>query len=221
MIDNSADLLIALDRLKLIDDDRYPHWWRSYGSWWIIVEAILTQQTKWENVEKSVENLKNLGVKSLKSLLDADVQKVALAITPAGFYNQKTARILQLAARMQKDFGGFEQFCENAQREWLLECTGIGFETADSILCYGCKKAVMTADNYSAKLLAALGFETDEYSAVQEWLIAGVQAERKRIAEILPLEDAELYAYFHGLIVEFCKGQKRGQIDITPLVQKA
>ena len=218
MIDNSADLLIALDRLKLINDDRYPHWWRNYGSWWVIVEAILTQQTKWENVEKSVENLKILGVKSLETLLDVEAWKIAQAFTPAGFYNQKASRVLQLAKRVLRDFGSFERFCENVEREWLLECKGIGFETADSILCYGCKKAVMTADNYSAKLLAALGFETEEYGAVQEWLISGVEAERARIAEILPLSDAKLYAYFHGLIVEFCKVQKRGNINISRLV---
>ena len=218
MIDNSADLLIALDRLKLINDDRYPHWWRNYGSWWVIVEAILTQQTKWENVEKSVENLKILGVKSLETLLDVEAWKIAQAFAPAGFYNQKASRVLQLAKRVLRDFGSFERFCENVEREWLLECKGIGFETADSILCYGCKKAVMTADNYSAKLLAALGFETEEYGAVQEWLISGVEAERARIAEILPLSDAKLYAYFHGLIVEFCKVQKRGNINISRLV---
>lgn len=199
---SSMDLFLALHKLDLIESDRYPHWWRNYGSWWILPEAVLTQQTKWENVEKSVANLKQLGLDSMEKLANAEAWMVAQAITPAGFYNQKTARILSLAKNIVDEFENFENFCESVDREWLLNQKGIGFESADAILCYGCKKEVMVVDSYTHKLLTALGYEFEDYHEIQSWLENGIESE---FDESLGLDLNKTYAYFHGLIVEFNK----------------
>ena len=199
------DLFVALDKLDLMPKDRYPHWWRNYGSWWILPESILTQQTKWENVEKAVDNLKALKFDSVDRLANAPAWMVAQAITPAGFYNQKTARILALMQNIVSEFGDFENFCPNVTRDWLLAQKGIGFESADAILCYGCKGEVMVVDSYTHKLLSAIGFEFEDYHEIQSWLTSGIESE---FSSDLGLTLAQTYAYFHGLIVEFNKQHK-------------
>jgi endonuclease-3 related protein len=221
VIDTAADLLLALDNLRLIADDRYPRWWRSYGTWAVLPEAILTQQTKWANVERAMANLFALGFDSAEKIASLDRATLARAIAPAGFYNQKAERIIALLQRALEEFGDFENFALSVDRKWLLSRRGVGYESADSILCYGCKRAVMVVDNYSAKLLSALGREFGEYDEIQRWLIAGVEEEFDRVKMTLNLTLELTYAYFHGLIVEFCKDQKRGALDVSPLLQRA
>jgi endonuclease-3 related protein len=219
VIETSADLLLALHKLRLIEGDRY--WWRNYGTWLILPEAILTQQTQWANVERSMENLFKLGLDAPEKIASAERWILAQAIAPAGFYNQKAERIALLLQKMIKDYGDFESFAENTDRQWLLACKGLGFESADSILCYGCKRAVMVVDNYTAKLLAALGREFESYDDIQDWLKSGVEGEFDRAQSELGKLGLSLeltYAYFHGLIVEFCKTQKRGAIDAAALL---
>lgn len=205
VIDSSADLLLRLHELKLMNDDRFPHWWRHYGTWWILPEAILTQQTQWPKVEASVANLIHLGYDTPEKLIRAEQWKIAQAITPAGFYNQKTNRILALIKGMIDRFGDFETFAGEVEREWLLAHKGVGFESADAILCYGCKRPVMVVDAYTQRLLAALGFEMEDYHDIQGWLASGIENEFDRIESTLSLSLELTYAYFHGLIVEYAK----------------
>ncbi|GHV06106.1 3-methyladenine DNA glycosylase [Campylobacterota bacterium] len=216
---SGADLLLALHALGLITDDRYPRWWRHYGEWWVAIEAILTQQTRWEKVEASVNNLVQIGLDTPAKLLGAEVWTIAQAIAPAGFYNQKADRIVRLLRAIERDFGSFEGFAGEVSREWLLEQKGIGFESADSILCYGCRRAVMVVDSYTQRLLSALGNEFDDYNELQSYLMNGVESEFDRIYKIVPIELELTYAYFHGLIVEFCKKQKRGAIVARDLLR--
>ncbi|MDR1450951.1 MAG: 3-methyladenine DNA glycosylase [Helicobacteraceae bacterium] len=221
MIESSADLLLALHKLRLIDDDRYPRWWRSYGTWATLPEAILTQQTRWANVERSMENLLKLGLDGIDKIAAADRLTIARAIAPSGFCNQKAMRIAALARQTLDEFGDFDNFALKVDREWLLSRKGIGRESADSILCYGCKRAVMVVDSYTARLLGALGREFDEYDEIQRWLTFGVENEFDRVAKALRLDLELTYAYFHGLIVEFSKAQKRGETDISRLTQRS
>ncbi len=217
-IENGADLLLRLHALNLIEPERYPHWWRHYGSWWIIPEAILTQQTRFEKVEASVANLIHLGYDTPEKLAAAEQWRVAQAIVPAGFYNQKAVRILSLINGLIETYGDFEHFVAEVSREWLLAHKGVGFESADAILCYGCQRPVMVVDRYTQRLLAALGFEMEEYHDIQAWLTGGIEGEFDRIEAALGLTPELTYAYFHGLIVEYCKDHaRRSGMDIAKL----
>ncbi len=219
MIENGADLLLKLHALELIEPARYPHWWRSYGSWWIIPEAILTQQTRFEKVEASVDNLIQLGYDTPKKLIAAEQWRVAQAIAPAGFYNQKAVRIRALLSGMLEAFGDFESFCDGVSREWLLEHKGVGFESADAILCYGCQRPVMVVDRYTQRLLSALGYEMEAYEDIQAWLAGSIEGEFDRIEATLGLSLELTYAYFHGLIVEYCKDHaKRSGMEVAKLL---
>lgn len=218
MIDSSADLLLKLHSMRLIKRDRFPFWWPGYGTWSVLITAILTQQSRWRGVEQSMENLSAAGLDSCQKLASADPDVIARAISPSGLYNQKSRRIVKLFRAVTADYGSFENFARLVTREWLLEREGIWYESADSILCYACKRPVMVADRYAAKLLALLGRETDGYDETQSHLADGVKNEFNRVKKVLGLSLEATYAYFHGAIVEFMKDRKDMDIKIAGLL---
>ena len=56
-INNSYDLFIFLKEKDLLKEHLIS-WWPSSNDFEILLGAILTQNTKWTNVEKSLVNLK-------------------------------------------------------------------------------------------------------------------------------------------------------------------
>lgn len=211
---NSFDLLVALKKQGYLKTTRDPLWWPRSGTFWVVVGAILTQQTKWEKVEKSMENLEHLGIDCLEKLSIIDIEPLSIAIQPSGFYNTKAKNLSLLSKAILESFGSFEFFCENVDREWLLSQKGIGEESADSILCYACKQEAMVVDAYTARLLAAFGYSFESYGALQEWVVEGIVSNQTKVNHLYGKEIGlnELYARFHGKIVEFCKEKSRGKI---------
>ena len=212
-MNSSYELLEALKRQGYLKTTRDPLWWPRSGTFWVIVGAILTQQAKWEKVEKSIANLENAGVQSLEDLSKLDTETLATLIKPSGFYNTKAKNLHTLIKALLKEFGSFEVFCEEASRSWLLGQKGVGEESADAILCYACKKEAFVVDAYSARLLEAFGYSFDSYEALQEWMVDGIISHRKEIEALYESEISliEVYARFHGKIVEFCKENSSGK----------
>ena len=212
-MNNSFELLVALKNQGYFKSTRDALWWPRSGTFWVVVGAVLTQQTKWEKVEKSMENLEHLGIDSLGKLSTLDIEHLSTAIQPSDFYNTKAKNISLLSHAILNEFGSFEAFCENVDREWLLAQKGIGEESADSILCYACKQEAMVVDAYTARLLAGFGYSFESYEALQEWMVEGLLGNVSRINQLYGKEImlSELYARFHGKIVEFCKENSRGK----------
>lgn len=212
-MNSSYELLEALKRQGYLKTTRDPLWWPRSGTFWVIVGAILTQQAKWEKVEKSIANLENAGVQSLEDLSKLDTETLATLIKPSGFYNTKAKNLHALIKVLLKEFGSFEAFCEEASRSWLLGQKGVGEESADAILCYACKKEAFVVDAYTARLLEAFGYSFDSYEALQEWMVDGIISHRKEIEALYESEISlsEVYARFHGKIVEFCKENSSGK----------
>ncbi len=208
-ISNSYELLEFLKNQNLLEN--HPEfWWPSASSFEILIGAILTQNTKWINVEKSLENLKKLDIVSLEKLRDVDTQTLVLAITPSGFKNQKSVRLKLLAKNIIDEFGSFETFCITVSKEWLLEQKGIGLETADAILCYACHQEFMVVDKYTQRLVKHFGFEFESYEDLQAWCEYGINENFDKISELYGFEISlnKLYCRFHGKIIEFMKSNK-------------
>lgn len=210
----SFDLLVALKNQGYLKTLRDPLWWPRSGTFWVIVGAILTQQTKWEKVETSLSNLEYAGIDSLEKLASCDLTLLASCIQPSGFYNTKAKNLHLLSTAILESFGSFEAFCENVDREWLLVQKGIGEESADSILCYACKQEAMVVDAYTARLLESFGYSFESYGALQEWMVEGILSNKAKIDQCYGKQIAvsDLFARFHGKIVEFCKENSRGKI---------
>jgi endonuclease-3 related protein len=214
---DSFELLKRLKELGYIKEKRDERWWPNSGSFEVVVGVILTQQTKWEKVEKSLQNLREKGALNLDALSEIDAKELSTLIKPSGFYNTKAKRVKELCKNIKKEFGTFEDFKNNADREWLLSQKGVGFESADSILCYCCDREVMVVDSYTNRLLKEFGYEFEEYHDIQEWLVEGIEKNFQKVYDLYKKEiDLNtLFARFHGKIVEYCKEHlKRNRVDI-------
>lgn len=195
----SDDIFFALLKLDLV----HNIWWKMDDEQ-MIISVILTQQSKWEKVLLSLENLKKANI-NLQNLQKQDLQNLATLIRPSGLFNQKAARLKMLSQNIFEDFEDLGEFKKNVTRKWLLAQKGIGKESADSILNYLCKRDIMVVDAYTARLLKKLDFIFDDYDEIQQWLEEGIYAKLDEIMQKTALQTYEIFSLFHAMIVEFSK----------------
>lgn len=208
---DSLTLYEALRRLNLLED-KPPMWWPAYGTCEVVVGAVLTQNSQWTRVERSLENLRHAHMLSPEALASADLGQLMELIRPSGLFKNKALVLQRLCRNLLETFGNFDAFAAEVEREWLLVQKGVGPETADSILCYACGRDAMVVDAYTARLLRAFGYGFETYDALQEWCIEGLTGQFD--AQELP----EVYALFHGMIVEYVKRHKQGrEVDASTL----
>jgi len=217
---DSYQLFEALKKQGYIKEDRELLWWPKSGTFEVVVGAILTQQAKWEKVEKSLVNLRERNLLDLDSIANLDGKELASLVKPSGFYNTKAKNLKKLCQNIVKEFESFENFALQVERDWLLSQKGIGEESADGILCYACKKEVMVVDSYTNRLVKKFGYEFDSYTELQDWLVSGIESNLDKINKLYGKEmDLNVvYARFHGKIVEFCKENRRGKdVEVSSL----
>ncbi len=217
---DSVDLLERLLALDLDVTSRDPWWWPESGRFATIVAAILTQQTRYRKVEESLARLREGGGRITPERLAAmDRDELIECIRPSGFYRTKAERLQRFSLALLERFGDFETFRRRVDRAWLLARAGVGNETADAMLCYGCHREAMVVDAYTQRLLLGFGMTFSGYEAVQSWLVEGMAARRERVDALMggmPL--ARVYALYHGLIVEYAKRHSRGrEVVVAPL----
>ncbi len=213
MIENGGDLYRVLEPLKLLEA-KPPMWWPAYGTFEVVVGAVLTQNSQWTRVEHSLRNLRDQGLLTPEGIAEVPGEILSDLIRPSGLYQSKARTLGELCRAMVEQYGDFETFCLETERAWLLARRGIGPETADSILCYGCGRAAMVVDAYTARLVAALGYECEDYDALQAWCRGGIEGDTT--------QRARDYALLHGMIVEYVKRYKRGRsVETAPLVNQA
>lgn len=211
LIKDSYELYTLLQKQDLLRN-KPPMWWPNYGSFEVLVGAILTQNSQWKRVELSLENLRSQNLLELEPLCRIDTERLRKLISPSGLFKAKADYIIFLARAIRESYGSFEDFCREVDREWLLKQKGIGPESADSILCYACRRDGMVVDAYSKRLLGALGHEFASYGELQEWCVEGL------VSHFAKEELSRIYALFHGMIVEFVKANSKGKkIDIESL----
>ena len=209
IMNSSYDLWLALYKLDLLKDAPVK-WWANVGEFEVLVGAILTQQTKWENVQKSLENLQRANLLSLESLANESIMIIEKAIGPSGYCRKKAKTLQQLCLAILADFGDFFSFKVGVDREWLLSQKGIGFESADTILCYACEREVMVVSNDTNKLLKSLDYEFESYDALQEWLVLGIELNLDKIREHYK-EEVSLFTIFSRLHVKIVSYSKRSK----------
>ncbi|MFH0947808.1 MAG: endonuclease [Elusimicrobiota bacterium] len=156
----------------------------------IMVGAILTQNTAWNNVEKALSNLRKARCLTVEKISKINLRELQILIKPSGFYRQKAKRL--------KNFTNSIRQTENLTREYLLSLSGIGPETADSILLYALGKPYFVSDAYTKRFVNRLGiFNSEKYEEIREFFEKNIP------------KDVEIYKEYHALIValakNFCK----------------
>ncbi len=203
-------LFKALKELGYNNKSRDSWWWPNSGSFEVVIGAILTQNTTWKNVEKSLNLLKENNLLSLKKISNLELQTLETLITPSGFYRQKSRYIKQLSKNILSEFQTFKEFKKSVTREWLINQKGIGNESADAILNYACYKEAFVVDAYTNRLLNAFGYDFNSYLELQEWIVDDFYD--GYIEVFNNLSRANAYAIAHGMVVEYVKANSKRKI---------
>jgi endonuclease-3 related protein len=183
------------------------HWWPGDTKDEIIVGAILTQNTNWQNVEKAIANLKKTSLVSLEKLYSIGQEQLAELIRPAGYYNIKARRLKNFLNWLFENHNGslaeIEAMNTEALRQELLGINGVGRETADSILLYAFDRPVFVIDAYTYRV--ATRHQLIEPECDYEQL-------RSLFEDNLD-SDVKLFNEYHALLVrtgkEFCRPRPR------------
>ncbi|MDA8326398.1 MAG: hypothetical protein M0033_09275 [Nitrospiraceae bacterium] len=188
---------------RLLDAFGPQRWWPGETPFEVAVGAVLTQNTNWGNVEKAIHNLKEANALCSLAMDRMSNERLAELVRPSGYFNVKAVRLKALVSFIVSGYQGnvtrMKDTGTAALREKLLAISGIGPETADSILLYALEKPVFVIDAYTKRILARHG-------------IAPAMADYSRLQGLFHenLEpDVKLYNEFHALIVKtgktFCR----------------
>ncbi len=184
---------------KLYKNFGPQHWWPGESAFEVMVGAILTQNTNWQNVEKAINNLKKRKLLSFKKMHSLPEGRLAVLIRPAGYYNIKAKRLKNFLRYLAKNYSG--DLAKMRQKDWnilrqeLLSVNGIGPETADSILLYGLHKPVFVIDAYTKRILSRHKFinRRADYYQTQDLFMQNLK------------KDVKLFNEYHALLVKLAK----------------
>ncbi len=162
----------------------------------IIAGAILVQNTRWENVELSIENIREHLHGDFQKMLTLDETLLQDLIRPSGFYKNKSKSLFTVFSWLGQhdyDYTLIQEQYGTGLRKELLALFGIGQETADVLLLYVFHQPIFIADKYAQKLLSSVTGQTfQDYTS---------------LAQVVDMQDftPEEAQQFHILILEFGK----------------
>ncbi len=175
----------------------------------MIIGALLTQNTNWRNVEKALANLRREGRLSFSGIRKSPLPQLEEMIKPSGYFRQKSQRLKTLSENLLAGGGidALKKLSTTQLREWFINQSGIGPETADSILLYAFKRPIFVIDTYTLRVCKR-----------HKWLEekASYNQAQTLFTRKLPPE-VDIFNEFHALLVRigknFCRAKK-------PLCQK-
>ena len=171
------------------------HWWPANSPFEMMVGAILTQNTAWTNVERAIANFG--GRLSPEFILACPVEDLMAIIRPSGFFSQKAPRLKRLAQWFTSygcDVAAVRRENPEKIRGELLALSGVGRETADSILLYAFAQPYFVVDAYTRRIFTRLGFP-----------LPGAYDEVRFFFERALPRGGRLYNEYHALIVRHAK----------------
>ncbi|MDO8513062.1 MAG: methylated-DNA--[protein]-cysteine S-methyltransferase [bacterium] len=170
----------------------------------IAIGAILTQNTSWQNAQKSINNLRLAKTNSflkINYLYQKNPELLKSYIKPSGYYNQKARYLYNFSTfTTEYNFDCLSQKSITDARKVLLQVKGVGKETADTILLYCLNKPIFVVDSYTKQFTKKLSVcRHMDYDNLQKFY-----------EHHLP-SNIKLFQNFHALIIKFCQ---------TPLLEK-
>lgn len=197
----SADPAAILPSLQIRLFRHYGplHWWPAETPFEVAVGAILTQNTAWTNVEFAIDNLRESGRLFPAGIAETPLKELEELIRPSGFYRQKALRLQGFAQHLVHHWqGDIGKLCDgplDKARARLLALSGIGPETADSILLYAANRTSFVIDAYTRRIFQRIG------------LLHGHETydELRSLFMLALPEDKDIYNEFHAQIVNLAK----------------
>ena len=204
MVTASSRLIEIYDRLNFHFGPQ--NWWPADTPFEVVVGAVLTQNTNWKNVEKSLNTLKQAGLLNFQSLAVLSEAELADHIRSSGYYNLKARRLKNLLRMIATDYQGeidtlFREETSVA-RQALLQVKGIGPETADAILLFAGNHPIFVVDAYTHRILSRHNLVPEEcdYQDLQDLFMDNLS------------HDSSMFNQYHALLViaakNYCKKTK-------------
>jgi endonuclease III related protein len=197
----------------------HQHWWPGDSPFEICVGAILTQNTNWSNVERAIANLKAARCLAPRMLLGLPEAELARLIRPAGYFNVKARRLRSFLQVLVHDHeGSLKRLFHGTRSEArarLLAITGIGPETADSMLLYAGLHRSFVIDAYTRRIFARHGWCPSDAAYDQlQWLCESALVDRPDEALLDYWQD------YHAQLVmvgkHFCR-PRQPRCELCPL----
>ena len=190
---NQASVHLIFERLyRAFGPQR---WWPARSPFEMMTGAILTQATNWRNVELAIRRLRAADGLTPHRLIALPTRRLERLIRPAGYFRQKARRLRAFSRWYLKRFRGSSAVMFRtplpALRQELLGLSGIGPETADSILLYAGEQPVFVVGAYTTRVFARhrLIDPRARYDEVQQHAMRGLA------------QDPRVYNEFHALLV--------------------
>ena len=180
--------------------DLYDHygdlgWWPSENDDETIIGCMLTQNTSWKNVEKSIKNLKENNIKTLNDIVKLDENNLKNLIKSSGFYNVKGKYLMNVSKSIIGKYGNVNNMKNKNVDEilkFIINLNGIGNETMESIMLYALDYHIFVVDSYTLRFL-------------KRYLNMDLKrSELRKITED-EFEDNYELKNLHGMIVEISK----------------
>lgn len=190
------------------------NWWPSDSDFETAVGAILTQSVSWRNVEMAIHNLRRVDLLNPKKMYECPEDILENAIKPAGFFKVKARRLknfLEFMKNYDFDFDELRHYDTDTLRNLLLSISGVGQETADTILLYIFKRPVFVVDAYTLRMFKRLTRKNwKTYEELQEFFHKNLE------------NDPNLFGEYHALIVAHSKSvcKKKPVCDICQISQE-
>ncbi|MXV84544.1 endonuclease III domain-containing protein [Candidatus Poribacteria bacterium] len=167
-------------------------WWPADTPFEVALGAILTQATSWRNVEKAMDNLKDVGAFTPEEIASISQSALEQLIRPSRYFRMKAQKVRALVDHIA-DRPMHVMFTQDVPelREELLSIYGVGPETADTIILYAAGKPSFVVDSYTYRLFSRLGWVTGRYN---------YDKLRALFMDNLP-HDVDLFNEYHALIV--------------------
>ncbi|PJM76840.1 endonuclease III domain-containing protein [Bifidobacterium felsineum] len=180
------------------------NWWPAETLFEIMVGAVLTQNTAWGNVDRSLDALKAANALEPHAIAGLAPEELQDLIRPSGFYRNKAKTLQSLSQwyieRCDARPEGAAGIADDELRAELLGLFGIGGETADDLVLYVFGRRAFVADTYARRLFAFLGFNVPSgYPAFHKAFAPAVLATGLDVAQLQE---------FHGLIDEYGKAYR-------------
>jgi endonuclease-3 related protein len=180
---------------RLLRARGHAGWWPGETPFEICIGAILTQNTAWSNVEKAITRLRRRDRLSFSRLRALRPSRIAPLIRSSGYFNVKARRLAAFLRFLGREYGGevARMAAEEPAvlRRKLLAVTGIGRETADSIVLYAAGLPLFVVDAYTRRVFSRLGLirGDEDYDEIQGVFMRELPA------------DPALYNDFHAQVV--------------------
>ena len=136
------DLETTFEIRTFLDHDPYK----------VLIRTILSQRTRDENTDQATNNL-FAKYPDIYAVVDAPIDDVKELIRPAGFYNVKAARILEVSQILIDQYGGE---VPNTVEE-MIKLPGVGRKTANCVMVFAFELPAIPVDTHVHRISNRLG----------------------------------------------------------------